>query len=58
MTAVDELRRSNRFYAHQIGLLDEHPSRGPFSLSQARGLYESAAGHPQGAEQSLSAPVR
>lgn len=42
MNAVEKLRRFNRFYTRQLGLLDERPSHSPFSLTQARVLYELA----------------
>jgi DNA-binding MarR family transcriptional regulator/GNAT superfamily N-acetyltransferase len=51
MSAVSEIRDFNRFYTRQIGLLDEHMPRSPYSLQESRLVYEIATrGHTSAAE--------
>jgi DNA-binding MarR family transcriptional regulator/GNAT superfamily N-acetyltransferase len=41
---VPAIRRFNRFYTKQIGILDERLLRSPFTLAEVRALYEIANG--------------
>jgi DNA-binding MarR family transcriptional regulator len=52
---VAAVRRFNRFYTRQIGVLRERPYKSPLSLTEVRVLYEIAHGEKPTATELSSA---
>ena len=48
---IAAVRAFNRFYTRKLGVLDQHLLQSPFSLSEARVLYELANGEDLGAKE-------
>jgi DNA-binding MarR family transcriptional regulator/GNAT superfamily N-acetyltransferase len=48
---VAAIRAFNRFYTRKLGVLDQHIHKSPYSLSEARVIYELAHGEDQAAKE-------